>query len=150
VAATYRSDAASLAQGIAGRVERMNEDDVRARAESVGASLIAGDVDGVIGQLSEELRRNPGEVVAMLPLPATEVNVESVERTASGYAVVLELVGETDQVRVQTRWKDRNDEPTIVEVSHLSRTAREAELAAEGEASGEGTEASGEVDATRT
>ncbi len=125
----------------------MNEDDVRTRAESVGALLVAGDVDGVIGGLSEELRRNPGEDVAMLPLPATEVNVESIERTASGYAAVLELIGETDQVRVQTRWKDRDGEPTIVEVSHLSHTVREAELAAEaGEGPGDGTEAPAAVE----
>jgi hypothetical protein len=92
----------------------------------------------VIGQLSPELQRIPGEVVAMLPLPATEVNVEAIERTASGYAVVLELIGETDQVRVQTRWKDRDGEPTIVEVSHLSHEVREAEIAAEtGETPGE-------------
>jgi hypothetical protein len=116
----------------------VDESDVRARAESVGASLVAGDVDGVIGQLSPELQRSPGEVVAMLPLPATEVNVEAIERTASGYAVVLELIGETDQVRVQTRWKDRDGEPTIVEVSHLSHEVREAEIAAEsGETPGE-------------
>jgi hypothetical protein len=111
----------------------MNEDTVRDRAASVGDALIAGDVDRVIGHLSPELRRNLGEVVALLPLPATEVHVESVERTGSGYAVVLELTGATDQVRVQTRWKERDGEPTIVEISHLSRAEREAELAPEGE-----------------
>jgi len=129
------------AQPLPPTVDHVDEDEVRARAESVGAALIAGDVDGVIGQLSPELRRSPGEVVAMLPLPATEVNVEAIERTASGFAVVLELIGETDQVRVQTRWKDRDGEPTIVEVSHLSHTVREAELAAEaGETLEVGTE----------
>jgi hypothetical protein len=110
----------------------MNEDTVRDRAALVGEALIAGDVDRAIGHLSPELRRNLGEVVALLPLPATEVNVESVERTASGYAVVLELIGATDQVRVQTRWKERDGEPTIVEISHLSRAEREAEPAPEG------------------
>jgi hypothetical protein len=111
----------------------MNEDTVRDRAALVGDALVAGDVDRAIGYLSPELRRNLGEVVALLPLPATEVNVESVERTGSGYAVVLELIGATDQVRVQTRWKERDGEPTIVEISHLSRAEREAEVAPEGE-----------------
>ena len=109
----------------------MNEDEVRSRAQSVGQALVAGNVDEVIGHLSNELRRNPGEVVALLPLPATEVNVLSVERTGSGFAVVSEVTGETDQVQLQTRWKDRDGEPTIVEVSHLSRTAREPELGAD-------------------
>jgi hypothetical protein len=118
----------------------MNEDTVRDRAALVGEALIAGDVDRAIGYLSPELQRNVGEVVAMLPLPATEVNVESVERTGSGYAVILELIGATDQVRVQTRWKERDGEATIVEISHLSRAEREAELAPEGEALDEGAE----------
>jgi hypothetical protein len=33
---------------------------------------------------------------------------------------VLHLVGETDETQLQTRWKDRDGRPTIVEVSHLS------------------------------
>jgi hypothetical protein len=118
----------------------MNEDTVRDRAAQVGEAVIAGDVDRVIGYLSPELRRNLGEVVALLPLPATEVTVESIERTGSGYAAVLELVGATDHVRVQTRWKERDGEPTIVEISHLSRAEREAELTPEGELVEEGAE----------
>lgn len=119
----------------------MNEDDVRARADSVGQSLVDGNVDAVIACLSDELRRNPGEVVALLPLPATEVSVVSIERTGSGYAVVSEVTGETDQVQLQTRWKDRDGEPTIVEVSHLSRTAREPSAGDEAGAMGEDPEA---------
>lgn len=118
----------------------MNEDTVRDRAALVGEALIAGDVDRAIAYLSPELRRNLGEVVALLPLPATEVNVESVERTGSGYAAVLELIGATDQVRVQTRWKERDGEPTIVEISHLSRAEREADLVPESEPMEEGAE----------
>jgi hypothetical protein len=78
----------------------------------------------VIGHLSEALRGNLGEVLALLPLPVTEVNVESVEHTASGYLAILELVGAAERIRVGTRWKDRDGVPTIVEVSHLSRTAQ--------------------------
>jgi hypothetical protein len=119
----------------------MNEDDVRARAESFGAALIAGNVDAAIDFLSEELRRNLGEVVAMLPVAATEVNIESVERTASGFAVILQAIGASEEDRLSTRWKDRDDLPTIVEVSHLSRTVREAELGiTESEGIGEGAE----------
>ena len=35
------------------------------------------------------------------------------------YAVVLRLVGENESVRLQTRWKDRDGRPTIVEASHI-------------------------------
>lgn len=124
----------------------MNEEDVRRRAEAVGDALIAGNVDGVVGFLSDELRRNLGEVVALLPLPAAEVRIESVDRTASGYAVVFELIGQTEDVRVQTRWKERDGGPTIVEVSHLSRAEREPAPAVDGESAGDASGAAG-VDA---
>jgi hypothetical protein len=51
--------------------------------------------------------------------------------------VVLRLVGESDEVQVQTRWKDRDGRPTLVEASHLSRTELAPEET-EGEAEGEG------------
>ena len=113
----------------------MDEDRVRASAQAVGDALVAGNIEGAIEHLSEELRRNLGEVVAMLPLPATEASVESIERGGSSVVVVVRVVSETDEVQLQTRWKDRNGEPKIVEVSHLSRTERAGEAAAiEGEA----------------
>ena len=102
----------------------MNEDDVRSSAQRVADALVAGDVDTAIGFLSDELKRNLGEVVALLPLPATEATITSVERGASAVVVVVRVVGETAEVELQTRWKDRAGEPRIVEVSHLSRTER--------------------------
>ena len=108
----------------------MDEDRVRASAQAVGDALVAGNIEGAIEHLSEELRRNLGEVVAMLPLPATEATVETVERGGSSVVVVVRVIGETDEVQLQTRWKDRDGEPRIVEVSHLSRTERAGEAAA--------------------
>jgi hypothetical protein len=101
----------------------MIEDDVRSSAELVGAALVAGDVDTAIGYLSDELKRNLGEVVALLPLPATEATVQSVERGASAFVVVVHVVGESTATELETRWKDRNGEPRIVEVSHRSQVA---------------------------
>ena len=103
----------------------MDESAVRASVEAVGDALVAGDVDAAIGFLSDELQRNPGEIIAMLPLPATEASIVSVEQASSATVVVLRLVGETSDTELQTRWKDRDGEPRIVEVSHLSRIERE-------------------------
>jgi len=89
-------------------------------------ALIAGDVERLMESFSQELRRNPGEVLALLPLPANEAAIESLDRNGAGYNVVLRLTGDTNEDLVQTRWKDRDGRPTIVEVSHLSRTEREA------------------------
>ena len=103
----------------------MDENDVRASAQAVCDALVAGDVDTAIGFMSDELKRNLGEVVALLPLPATEAVIESIERGASAYVVVVRLSGENHEDQLQTRWKDRDGDPRIVEVSHLSRIERE-------------------------
>ncbi len=81
----------------------MDADQVRERAGSMCEALLAGDVDRATEDFSDELRRNLGEVIAMLPLPALEASVESVEHGGAGYNVVLRLVGETDEVLIQTR-----------------------------------------------
>lgn len=118
----------------------MDEPAVRERAQGFCDALVAGDVDRAIGDLSNELRRNVGEVLALLPLPANDATVESVAHGGSGYDVVIRLQGETEEVQIQTRWKDRDGRPTIVEASHLSKTVREVpadEGEGEDEAAGE-------------
>jgi hypothetical protein len=106
-----------------GDARPVDEVTVRARAQALCDGLVAGDVDAAIADFSPELRRNLGEIVALFPLPATEAAVESVERGGSGFVVVVRLVGETEETRIQTRWKARDDRPTVVEASHLSATA---------------------------
>jgi hypothetical protein len=118
----------------------MDIDTVRDRARAFCEALDAGDVELAASALSPELRRNLGEVLALLPLPTNESTVVSVERAGPGFNVLLRLHGETDEVEVHTRWKDRDGEPTLVEASHVSRTEREAAEAdaetAEGEPAG--------------
>jgi hypothetical protein len=118
---------------------RMDEQTVRARAQAMCDAIVAGDVDRAIEDVSAELRRNLGEVISLFPLPSREAAIESVAQGGSSYVVVLRLVGETDEVQVQTRWKDRDGRPTIVEASHLSRTELATE-AAETEGGGEDAE----------
>jgi hypothetical protein len=50
--------------------------------------------------------------------------------------VVVRLLGESEEIRIQSRWKDRGGHPTIVEMSHLSRE----ELAGSGDASSDDAE----------
>ena len=101
----------------------MDEPTVREHAQTLCDALVAGNVDLAIADFSKELRQNLGEVVSLLPLPSIEAAIDSVEHGSSGFVVVLRLLGETDEVMLQTRWKDRDDQPTVVEVSHLSQTA---------------------------
>jgi hypothetical protein len=118
----------------------MDEQDVRERAEALCAAAVAGDIDRVIEDFSQELRHNLGEVLALLPLPSESAIVERIERGGgSGYTVVLRLAGEREEVQVQTRWKDRDGRATLIEASHLSRTEKAAqESDAEAEAAGPG------------
>ena len=125
----------------------MDDQDVRRHAQSHLDALVAGDVDRAIQDLSPQLRQNLGEIMAMLPLPLREAEIESVDKAGSGYTAILRLIGETDETRLETRWKDRDGEPTIVEASHLSAAAA-AQNQADGGPESEPTEAT--EDATPT
>jgi len=105
----------------------MDEQAVRERAQAMCDALVAGDIERATEDFSKELRQNLGEVLALLPLPSTEATIESVDLGGSGYNVVVRLVGETEEVQVQTRWKDRDGRPTVIEASHLSRAASATE-----------------------
>lgn len=105
----------------------MDEDVIREHAGAMCEALVAGDIDRATTDFSPELRKHLGEVIGLLPLPSSEATVQSVERGGSGFAVVLRLVGETEEVLIETRWKDRDGRPTMVEASHVSKTARAVE-----------------------
>ena len=115
----------------------MDEEAVRDRATAFCAALDAGDIERATGYMSPELRQNLGEVLALMPLPTNEFAVSSVDRGGSGFSVVVRLAGEVDEVELQTRWKDRDGEPTLVEVSHLSTTERMAAAGDDGVGDGE-------------
>ena len=106
----------------------MDRELVAARARSLCDALMAGDIELATEDFSQELRSNLGEVISQLPLPVSEAAVELVEVGGKGYIAVLRLVGETETVRLQTRWKDRDGHPTVVEASHLVEEAAPARL----------------------
>jgi len=101
----------------------VDEEAVRERATMLCDALLAGDMDAATRDFSPELRRNLGEVIALLPLPATEATVDSVSHSLSGFVVLIQVVGDSGPVMLQTRWKDRDGSPVVVEVSHLSQAA---------------------------
>jgi hypothetical protein len=67
----------------------------------------------------------------MLPLPLTEASIESVETTATGYRAVLRLVGEGGTIHLETRWKDRDGRPTMVEASRVHEEPIQEDMQAE-------------------
>ena len=62
----------------------MDEEAVRARAQALCEAIVAGDIDRAIEDFSKELRQHLGEVIALLPLPASEATIESIEHSGSG------------------------------------------------------------------
>ena len=108
----------------------MDAQAVRDRAEAYCAALVDGDMPRAGEAMSRELQSNLGQLVAILPLPLTDATVESVEVGASGYVAMLRLVGESGQIELQTRWKDRDGRPTLVEASHVAEPVAQEESAA--------------------
>ena len=99
----------------------MDEQAVREHAQAEADALLAGDIGKAAEEMSKELRQNLGPIVAMLPMPMSEASIESIQMAPSGYLVVLRLVGEAGEgtVRLETRWKEREGRPTIVEASRV-------------------------------
>jgi hypothetical protein len=97
----------------------MDELAVRDHAKAYCDALLAGNIGKATEELSSQLRSNLGPIVAMLPLPLTVASIESVETTATGYRAVLRLVGEGGTINLETRWKDRDGRPTMVEASRV-------------------------------
>src|SRR5205809_4211603 len=97
----------------------MDEAGVREHLQAHADALMAGDIGKASEEMSRELRQNLGPIVAMLPMPLTEANIESVDATPTGFKAVLHLVGEHSEIRLETRWKERDGRPTMVEASHI-------------------------------
>ena len=109
----------------------MDEETVRAHAQATCDALLAGDIGKAAEEMSRELRANLGSIVGMLPLPLAQARIESVDSTPTGYKAVLQLVGEGGTLQLETRWKDRDGRPTIVEASRVHE--ERVELDVEGE-----------------
>jgi hypothetical protein len=101
----------------------MDEQTIRERTQAFTDALKSGDIGLASREMSPELQRNLGPVVAMLPLPVSDAMIEAVEMTGTGYRAVVRLVGESGETRLETRWKDRDGKPTMVEASHLTEAA---------------------------
>jgi hypothetical protein len=104
----------------------MDPQAVRQQADAFCDALQAGDMERATEHFSRELHANLGPTIALLPLPLTEAAVESVEVGGSGYVAMLRLTGESGEVLLQTRWKDRDGKPTVVEVSHAAEQPQAA------------------------
>jgi hypothetical protein len=116
----------------------MDEQAVREHAQAHADALLAGDIARASEEMSRELQHNLGPIVAMLPMPMSEASIESIESTPTGYKVVLHLVGEGGDLRLETRWKDRDGRPTMVEASRVHEEPMLSVDEGEGEPAEEG------------
>ena len=109
----------------------MDEQSVREHAQAHCDALLSGDIGLASQEMSRELQSNLGQLVAMLPLPLTAARIESVEMTGKAYSAVLNLVGDGGTIRLETRWKERDGRPTMVEASHIPEAPPAIDEAAE-------------------
>jgi len=109
----------------------MDEQSIREHAQAHCEALLSGDIGRASQVMSRELQANLGPLVAMLPLPLTAATVESVEMTGKAYLAVLRLVGEGGEIRLETRWKERDGKPTMIEASHIPEAPPPEPLEAE-------------------
>src|SRR5687767_7877130 len=117
----------------------MDVETVRQHADAYRAALLAGDIGRASEEFSQQLKQNIGEVVSQLPLPLTQAAGESDDVAGSVDGADPHLTGETDEIRIETRWTDRDRRPQMVEASHvIDRVAAPpAEEGAEAEAEAE-------------
>jgi len=96
----------------------MDEQTVREHAQAHCEALVSGDIGLASKDMSPELASHMGPIVAMLPLPLREATIERIEMTGTAYHAVLRLTGEGGEtVHLETRWKERDGRPTIIEAS---------------------------------
>ena len=107
----------------------MDEPIVREHVQALCDALQAGDVGLASREMSRELQANLGPLVAMLPLPLTEAKIESIDMAGTAYLAVLHLIGEEGSIRLQTRWKERDGRPTMVEGSHIQEASAAPDVA---------------------
>ena len=103
----------------------MDEQSVREHAQQHCEALLSGDIGQASQSMSRELQQNLGSLVAMMPLPLTAATVESVEMTGKAHVAILHLVGDDGEIRLETRWKERDGKPTMIEASHLTEAEPE-------------------------
>jgi hypothetical protein len=118
----------------------MDEQVVRERAGALCQTLLAGDISEASKLMSPELQRNLGPVVGMLPLPLSAAEVESANMTGTGYRTVLLLTGDAGATRLETRWKERDGQPTMVEASHIAEAQVAEEPAGSADLDGDAVE----------
>jgi hypothetical protein len=118
----------------------MDEQTVRAHAQALCDALATGEIGEAAKEMSRELQANLGQLVAMLPLPLSEAEVENVEMTRNGYRAVLRLTGASGSLLLETRWKEREGRATMVEASHLAEAPTGPEGGAEAAGSAESAE----------
>ena len=111
----------------------MDEQSVREHAQAHCEALLSGDIGQASQSMSRELQANLGPFVAMLPLPLTSATIESVEMTGKAYRAILHLTGDAGEIRLETRWKERDDKPTMIEASHIPEAPAAVALEADGE-----------------
>ena len=91
--------------------EAKTRDHIQAHADAV----VAGDMDTVIADLSEELRPQAPELAKVLPMPVTEAEVVSLDVGDAESTATIRYAGD-GEVTLRSTWQGEDPHPVIVHV----------------------------------
>lgn len=92
----------------------MDEQRTRDHIDRHADAVVRGDMDAVVGDLTEDLRPHATEIGEVLPQPVTSADVLSVEFGDPESVALIRYSGPASAVTIRSRSQDEDGRPMIV------------------------------------
>jgi hypothetical protein len=92
----------------------MDEATLRRHLKSHGDAIVAGDMDRVLEDFTDEVKPNVPAVAARLPRSLNAADILSLRRDGSHFVVQIRYSGQGVPLVVESTWEDRGGRPLIV------------------------------------
>ena len=91
----------------------MDETTIREHVQRHADAVVAGDMETVIGDFSEELRPHAPQMAGLLPKPVTAAEVESLEVGDPTSVAHIRYDGDDASLTIRSEWQVVDGRPTI-------------------------------------
>jgi hypothetical protein len=95
----------------------MDEQTIRLHAQAHGDAVVANDLRQAASDLTPEAQQDAPAVMGKLPRPVASATVESVEEREGEFVALISYGGESDSVKVESRWTEHEGRPMIVSLT---------------------------------
>lgn len=99
---------------------RVSRTSTREHIQPHADAVVAGDMETVIADFSEELRPEVPELAKALPQPVTAAEVLSLDIGGAESVATIRYSGDSAELKLRTGWQDDTDHPLIVHVEPVS------------------------------